>query len=61
MADLAENDAPESLKQKARNKEFHDFESPYALPKMRLVRHLSKAGLSEMAEKAKKGRYDDKP
>lgn len=43
----------------AKNFRYHDFSSSDIFPKMLLMKHLRSAGLDEMAEFVKSGRYDN--
>lgn len=45
--------------QKARAGYYHDFESPYATPKMQLHMDLLAAGLKDIDQQMQNGDYDD--
>ena len=57
--DLRDAGAPQSMVDKALSFAYHDFRSDHAMPKHLLVDDATAAGLSEIAEKAKQGAYDD--
>ena len=53
--------ARDALIERAKAGFYHDFESDQATPKLQLHRDLKKAGFHNLAEKAKRGVYDDDP
>lgn len=49
------------LIKRARAGYYHDFETPLAMPKVTLVKHLEHANYLDLAQKVKDGAYDHEP
>lgn len=58
VKDLLELNAPSEIISKAKSNQYHDYKSDSATPILDLVNDCRKAGLSEIAEKAKQGVYN---
>lgn len=58
VKDLLELNAPSEIISKAKSNQYHDYKSDSATPIFDLVNDCIKAGLSEIAEKAKQGVYN---
>jgi hypothetical protein len=56
--DLKEHGAPDWMIRKAIDGYYDDYESPIATPCIQLVIDLNLAGLLDMANEAKNGKYD---
>lgn len=56
--DLEAAGAPVHLVERARAKEYDDFESPHAMPHRKLYSDLKRAGLDTLAKDVARGRWD---